>query len=457
MESRRHPTIFHIDIDAFFASVEEALCPALKGKPVIVGGLPNDRGVVSCPNYEARRLGVKTAMPLSKAYGLAPNAMFIRGNYRSYEKYSRSFIEILHNFSPLVQAVSLDEAFLDADGCLHFWNDDPQVMANAIKRTVFEELKITVSIGVASNKLCAKVASDYSKKIARECAGGKVLPPNGLLVVDVGKEKEFLSPLPVSALPGIGKRTARALEDLGINSVGDLSQTSVDLLKKIFGVVGIYLHNAANGVGGSELATARREQRSISRSTTFGQDSNDQEFIISVIFYLSERVAHALREEGAAASTIVFKLRYSDGAPLHGYKRPSTHEDRRFVTYQKNRTLEEPTDSEFDIATAAFSLFKGLWLHGVNVRLVGVGVMNISGKCDQLDMFDSLKAKRSNLLESIDRIRKKFGYRSIYFGMIERLGTGLHDGRRLHAEPPPHFGIREWQTSEMDGLNLRQK
>ncbi|MCL4539300.1 MAG: DNA polymerase IV [Bacteroidetes bacterium] len=454
MESRRHPTIFHIDIDAFFASVEEALCPALRGKPVIVGGLPNDRGVVSCPNYEARKLGVKTAMPLSKAYSLAPNAMFVRGSYKSYEKYSRRFMEVLNDFSPLVQAVSLDEAFLDADGCLHFWNGDPRVMANAIKRAVFEELKITVSIGVASNKLCAKVASDYSKKLARESAGGKILPPDGLLIVGAGREKEFLSPLPVSAIPGIGKRTAAALQDLGIRSVRDLAQSSPDLLRKIFGVVGTYLHNAANGIGASALATGRREPRSISRGTTFGQDSNDENFITSVIFYLSEKVAHALRKEGATASTVVFKLRYSDGAPLNGYRTPGANADRRFVTYQKNSTLEEPTDSEFEIAAAAFSLFKKLWLQGVKVRLVGVGVMNVSGKCDQLNLFDSLKTKRSNLLKGIDSIRDKFGYNSIYFGMIDRLGTDYDIRHR--ADMQTENGIAEHPFNGMDAVDLRQ-
>lgn len=431
----------HIDIDAFFASVEEALCPALRGKAVVVGGLPNERGVVSCPNYEARRLGVRTAMPLSRAFGLAPNAIFVRGNYRSYEQYSRRFMEILHDFSPVVRAVSLDEAFLDANGCLHFWDGDPREMATAIKRAVFEELKITVSIGIASNKLCAKVATDFSKQNAGESAGGTVLPPDGLFMVPIGKEKEFLAPLPVSALPGIGKRTAETLLNIGIDTVRKLSYANMDTLKRIFGVVGEHLYNAANGFGDDRLVAETGGPKSVSRSMTFGQDSNDQGFISSVIFYLSEKVARAVREEGTAASTVILKLRYSDGAPLHGYRMGSARADRRFVTYQKNRTLDGPSDSELEIAATAFSLFKILWLRGMKVRLIGVGVTNIVTKCDQLELFSTTKAKHTTLLEGMDRIRKKFGYSSIYFGITDNLGRVADKGLYRHKEPGPRSEI----------------
>lgn len=444
MDREKYPTIFHIDIDAFFASVEEALCPALKGKPIIVGGLPNERGVVACPNYEARKLGVKTAMPLSKAYSIAPNAIFMKGNFKNYEKFSRRFIEILHDFSPAVQAVSLDEAFLDANGCLHFWDYEPRSLAMAIKGAIWNELKITVSIGIASNKLCAKVASDYSKKFARGADQGVALPPNGLFAVPIGEEKDFLAPLPVSALPGIGKRTTEALEALGINTILDLSNTSIDVLKQIFGVVGIYLHDAANGIGDGNLSEDHRDAKSISRSTTFSEDSNNEEFISSVFFFLSEKVAHALREDKLTASTVVVKLRYSDGAPLHGYRTASPYANRRFVTYQKNYTLEEPTNSEFEIASTAFALFKSLWLracvperlparsvlrnastsacrHGIKVRLVGVGVTNIRKECGQLNLFRQSKMKQIDLLVGIDKIREKFGYHSVYFGIIDQM------------------------------------
>jgi DNA polymerase-4 len=445
MDHDKYPRILHIDIDAFFASVEEALCPALKGKPVIVGGLPNERGVVACPNYEARKLGVKTAMSLSHAYSIAPAAIFMRGNYKNYEKYSRRFVEILHDFSPVVQAVSLDEAFLDADGCLHFWNYEPRNLAMAIKRAISEELKITVSIGIALNKLCAKVASDYSKKMAKGTDHGTSSSPNGLFVVSVGEEKNFLAPLPVSALPGIGKRTTEALESLGIDTVRKLSNVDLDSLKKIFGVVGIYLHNAANGIGSSEISENGRDAKSISRSTTFSEDSNDENFISAVIFYLSEKVARALRRDKLAASTIVMKLRYSDGAPLLGYGMKCPYANRRFVTYQKNYTLEDPTNSEFEIASTAFALFKSLWLQGIKVRLVSVGVTNITSECVQLDLFRQSRIKQADLLEGIDKLREKFGYHSVYFGIIEKVGSAV-----IRHSTYSNLNINEREKSESD-------
>ncbi len=438
MDSDKYPTIMHIDVDAFFASVEEALCPSLRGKPVVVGGLPGDRGVVACPNYEARKLGVRTAMPLAKAYALAPNAIFMRGSHRTYAEYSRRFMEILHDFSPIVMPVSLDEAYVDVNGCLHFWDYDPGVLAVAIKRAVFDELKISVSIGIASNRVTAKVASDYSKKLARaEMDKRKETgPPNGLLVVPIGMEREFLAPLPVSAIPGIGRRTAETLETLGIPTVDGLAKTDVKLLERVFGVVGIYLHEAANGKGRRDLSEDERDAKSISRSTTFSEDSSDQEFISSVFFHLSEKIARELRENRQMASTVTVKMRYSNGAPLLGYRKGSAAADRRFVTYQKSYTLDEPTNSEFEIASAGFSLFKSLWLEGTKVRLIGIGVTNIRKDCSQPDLFESRKVRQADLLDSLDRIRTKFGYHSIYFGIVNRLDDGYDSdprGFNLHS------------------------
>lgn len=423
MDSDVYPTVFHIDIDAFFASVEEALCPALRGKPVVVGGLPNQRGVVSCPNYEARALGVKTAMPIARAYALAPNAAFVRGSHRTYEKYSRRFMEILHDFSPAVRAVSLDEAFLDANGCLHFWNNDPGAMALAIKKAVYDELKITVSIGISSNRVCAKVASDHSKVIARAGMESRKQtgPPNGLLIVPRGGEKEFLAPLPVSVIPGIGKRTAGALDSIGIHTVGRLAATDQATLNRIFGITGTYLHEAANGIGSREISEEGHEAKSISRSTTFSSDSADAGFIFSVFFYLSEKIARELRSDGLTASTVNVRMRYSDGAPLLGYRKAGGGADRRFVTYQKSLTLEEATDSEFEISSVGYSLFKSLWLDGTKVRLVGIGVTNIKNAFRQTDLFTRDRERHSDLLHGIDSIRRKFGDRSVYFGVTGEL------------------------------------
>jgi DNA polymerase IV len=430
----------HVDIDAFFASVEEALCPALRGKPVIVGGLPSGRGVVACPNYEARKLGVRTAMPISKAYSLAPDAVFMKGSYGTYAKYSRRFMEILNDFSPVVRPVSLDEAYVDIDGCLHLWGGSPIALAAAVKRAVSGELGISVSIGISSNRICAKVATDYSKKIARAemDSRNETGPPDGLFVVALGGEKDFLAPLPASSIPGIGRRTAETLGSLGVSTVGDLARMDVETLKKIFGVVGLYLHEAANGRGRREIGDGEHDAKSISRSTTFAEDSDDEEFISSVFFYLSEKIARELRENGEAASTVTVRMRYSDGAPLLGYGKGNPVGDRRFVTYQKSYTLSEATNSEFEIASAGFSLFSSLWLKGTKVRLVGVGVTNIREERRQLDLFPASERRQSGLLNGVDKIRRKFGYHSIYFGIVDHLGEkyGADDrGFNLHSPP----------------------
>ncbi len=425
-ERDRYPTIFHINVDAFFASVEVALNPDLAGKAVIVGGLSTDRGVVACPNYEARKLGVKTAMPISAAYSLAPDAVFIRGSYRTYENYSRRFIKILEDFSPNVRAASLDEAYLDANGCLHFWDFQPRLLASEIKRAISDELKITVSIGVASNKLCAKVASDYSKK-TRDTAS-KSGPPDGLYIVDLGSEKDFLAPLPVSSIPGIGRRTTEVLNDIGITTVGALAGYDKKSLHEIFGLVGEFLYRAANGLGDRIISSEAGHAKSISRSTTFGEDSDDEDFILSTIFTLSESVASELRDGRLAATTINVKMRYSHGTPILGFSEKRRFTDRQFVTYQKDFTVREPTNSEFEITSVAFELFKSLWLPGKKVRYVGVRVSNIREEKSQLDIFRADHDKRRDLLFDIDKIRGKFGYDSVYFGIAK-----LADNRRAAA------------------------
>lgn len=447
MDREKYPTIFHIDIDAFFASVEEALCPELKGKPLVVGGLPNERGIVSCPNYEARRLGVKTAMSISQAFRIAPNATFVRGHYREYERYSRRFIEILRDFSPVVQPVSLDEAFLDSNGCLHFWNFEPGKLAGAIKSSIRNELKITVSIGIASYKLCAKVASDFSKNPNEGSRGRESAAPDGLFIVPLGGETEFLAPLPVSAIPGIGMRTAEAMKQIGIRTVGDLASTNPDSLKNRFGVVGTLLHDAANGLGNYELPIHQRDARSISRSTTFAEDSADIGYISSIFFLLSEKIAASLRKLNLTASTITTRMRYSHGAPLLGFPNRSSPDmaqddraERGFVTYQKSHTVADSTNSEFEIASAAMELFEKLWLNGSEVRYVGIEVTGLREECVQFDLFGQARMKKADLLKGIDLLRDKFGYDSIYFGIVDRLERKCVDDHHGIAMHPPLDG-----------------
>lgn len=391
------PTILHLDLDAFFASVEEVLNPALRGKVVIVGGSPTGRGIVACPNYAARKLGVKTAMPASRAVKLAPHAVFVRGNYDQYSAFSKRFFKILNDFSPAVKPVGLDEGFLDARGCLHFWNNDVETMARAIKDRVKKELGLAVSIGVASNTIVAKVASDARK-------------PDGLCIVADGEEKEFLAPMPAGAIPGIGKVTSEALAALGVNTVHDLAQIDESLLRRVFGVGGGFMYRAARGEAGHDrledstmhgFGEAGEIQKSISRDRTFEADTDDPGFIRGALWQLSEHVASTLRKDHAAARTITIKLRYSD---MH--------------TVQRSKTLCEATDSEFAIFECVDALLEQAWFRRTRIRLIGVGAGNLQEEWAQFDLFNTRRTKQLLLGRSLDRIRKKFGEKSVWFGIV---------------------------------------
>lgn len=371
--------------------------PALRGKPLIVGGSPDGRGIVACPNYEARKLGVKTAMPLRRAVKLAPNAVFLRGDYDQYSAYSARFFKILDDFSPVVRPAGMDEGFLDARGCLHFWNNSPETMARAIKERVRRELGLAVSIGVATNTMVAKVASDARK-------------PDGLCIVPAGTEREFLAPMPVGAIPGVGTATIETLSGLGVNTVRDLAQFDESLLCRVFGVAGTFLYHAARGEAGhtrlEENATrgfgqAGEVQKSMSRDHTFGEDVDDVAFIRGALFHQCEKVAATLRKEHLSARTLTLKLRYSDMA-----------------TVQRGRTLREPTDSEFAIFRAADELLERTWTRRARIRLVGVAASNLQGEWAQFDLFNARRTKELLLGRSLDKIRGKFGDKAVWWGIV---------------------------------------
>lgn len=384
------PSVLHLDLDAFFASVEEALHPELRGKPLIVGGMPNERGIVSCPNYEARKLGVRTAMPLVRAARLAPKANFVRGDFAQYRAYSERFFAILNDFSPVVAPLGLDEGFLDAHGCLHFWNGSVETMARAIKERVRRELGLIVSIGAASNTLCAKVASDARK-------------PDGLCIVPDGGEREFLAPMPVGAIPGVGKATTEALAGLGVSTVRDLAQFEESLLRRVFGVTGSFLYHAARGEGHGLAPPEERDAKSISRDHTFREDLDDVALVRGSLFRSCERVAATLRRDGMAARTVTVKLRYSDMA-----------------TVQRGRTLDEATDSEFALFACAESLLEIAWSRRARVRLVGVHVSNLQAARAQFDLFNTRHTKELLLGRSLDKIRGKFGEKAVWWGIVVR-------------------------------------
>jgi DNA polymerase-4 len=376
--------ILHIDLDAFFVSVEQTLAPQLRDKPVIVGGRPDRRGVVASASYEARAFGIRAGMPLAQAYRLCPKAIFLQGSFPAYRDASERFMEILADFSPCLEPAGLDEAYLDITGCEA--HGTPHHLALRIKERVKKELRLIASVGMASCKVVAKIASDLGK-------------PDGLVEVAAGKEKEFLAPLPVASLPGVGKRTEQALKAIGIRTIGQLAALPPEAIKIRLGAAGVMIQHYANGIDNREVEPPG-EAKSISRETTFFEDTLDRAFLLAILRYLCERVGAELRQEGKHARTITLKLRYAD-----------------FETITRRISSKEATDADEVIFAGAVGLLEqALARKRKLVRLVGVGVSNLIGYGKQLNLLDSRPQRLSHLDKAIDRIRNKYGFTSIQTG-----------------------------------------
>ncbi len=374
----------HLDLDSFFASVETALRPELRGTPVCVGGQRGGRGIVTCPNYEARAYGVRTAMSVRAAEQLLPStAVFLRGNHRLYGEYSRRVMAILESYAPDVRQKSIDEALMEVSGCLHFWGHDPVRMARAIKDRIREETDLTISAGLAPNPLCAKIAAGLRK-------------PDGLVLIRHGQVRGTLAPLPVDIVPGIGKKTAPRLRMRGIFTVGDLIAQAPER----DGWLGSLLHALLDESDDREHGDHQAEEHSISRDRTFGQDTADREQIESTLFMLTERCCKTLRAEGLAASTVTVKVRYAD-----------------FTTVQKQETLPSAVVNEEQIFVAVRVLLDDLLPPWRFVRLVGVKVSNLSPLEGQQLVLDGGETERLyQLHQEVDALQKKFGEKSVRWG-----------------------------------------
>jgi DNA polymerase-4 len=376
--------ILHIDLDAFFVSVEQALAPQLHGKPVVVGGRPDRRGVVASASYQARAFGIRAGMPLAQAYRLCPEAIFLQGSFPAYRDASEKFMEILADFSPCLEPAGLDEAYLDITGCET--HGMPRQLALRMKERVRKELKLVASVGIASCKVVAKIASDLGK-------------PDGLVEVAAGQEKKFLAPLPVASLPGVGKKTEQALKAMGIKTISQLATLPLASVKNRLGVAGMMIHHYANGIDDRELEPVG-EAKSISRETTFAEDTLDIVLLQGILRYLCERVGAELRQEGKHARTITLKLRYSD-----------------FETTTRRISSREATDADEVIFGGAVKLLdQALARKRKLVRLIGVGVSNLVGYGKQLNLLDSRLQRLAHLDKAIDRIRNKYGFTSIQTG-----------------------------------------
>jgi DNA polymerase-4 len=376
---RTSPTILHVDLDAFFAAVEQRDRPELRGRPVIVGGDPRARGVVSAASYEARVFGVRSAMPLRTAAALCPGGVFLPVDGAKYRRASRLVMEILGRFTPLLEQVSIDEAFLDVAGTEALFGP-PQSIAGQIKAAIRDEVGLTASVGVATTKLVAKVASDLRK-------------PDGLVVVPPGGEAAFLAPLAITRLWGVGEQTRAALAEHGVRTIGDLAALPVDALVRRLGAHGAALHERALGIDPSPVI-GEIAAKSVSHEHTFDVDTADAEVIERTLLALSEGVASRLRAGGVRASTVAVKIR-----------------DSTFHTVTRQRTLPEPTDLADPIFRTALDLVRPE-ARGRRIRLLGVGAHGL-GEPAQLGLFASEDPRRRRAVEAQDAIRRKYGSRAL--------------------------------------------
>lgn len=376
-------TYFHVDMDAFFVSVEELFDPSLKGKPVVVGGRPNERGVVSAASYAARKFGVHSAMPLRTAYKLCPQAIFVDGHPDRYRESSQQVYEVLHSFSPLVEMASIDEAYVDMSGTERLYGP-PLKAAHRLHERMKEVTRLNCSIGIAASRLVAKISSDQAK-------------PNGILWVISGQEAQFLAPLDVRKVPGVGKVTEKNLHTLGIRKVGDLARLDDAFLEERFGKWGLALAGKSRGEdAGGWYDTEIGENsgpKSVSHEHTFSEDTADLAKLESTLARLSEMVGRRLREHKLHARTIQLKLRYSD-----------------FSTITRAHSVTRPTQLDTELFAEIRELFHRNWKTGAAVRLLGVNASSFEESTEQMDLLGEDQHDRwTQALAAADRLRDKFG------------------------------------------------
>jgi DNA polymerase-4 len=398
-------TIFHVDMDAFFVSVEELYDPSLKGKAVVVGGQRHERGVVSAASYEARKSGVHSALPLRTAAKLCPHAIFVNGHPERYRESSEKVYRVLTTFSPQVEMASIDEAYLDMTGTARL-HGPPLKAAHKLHQRMKEETQLNCSIGIGSSRLIAKVSSAQAK-------------PNGVLWIVPGQEPKFLAPLDVRKIPGVGKVTESRLHRLGVKKVGDLSRLEESELEQRFGKWGLALAGKARGedAGGwfdAEVG-ADSDAKSISHEHTYSEDTGDSNQLEATLMRLCEMVGRRLREATFYTRTIQLKLRYQD-----------------FTTITRAHTSPTATQLDGEIFEQVRALFRNHWTPGRQVRLLGVQASSFETKEEQIDLLEGGRQQRwRDALAAADRLRDRFGESSV------KLAAGMKGGfrERTHENP----------------------
>jgi DNA polymerase IV len=378
-------SILHVDMDAFFVSVELLDRPELRGKPVIVGGQPDQRGVVSAASYEARKYGIQSAMPLRTAAKLCPHAVFLECRHHLYSEWSDRVAAILGKYSPVVEMASVDEAYLDLAGTERIFGP-PFAAAHALLREITATTGLPCSAGLARTRLVAKVASDQAK-------------PRGLLWVPAGSEETFLAPLGVRRIPGIGKVTEAALQAAGIETVRQLAAATQENLEGKFGRWGTALHRKARG-GDTYEFLEDAEPKSISHNQTFSFDTNDRAALDATLSLLTQKSMKRLRDAGLSASTVTLTIRYAG-----------------FETITRARTLREPTHLDPIVLEAVNKLFDRNWDRSRKVRLLGVALTSFTHGGEQLDLLDAARREKlERVAQAADKLRDRFGFSKVQFG-----------------------------------------
>lgn len=377
--------ILHLDLDAFFCAVEEQLNPSLKGKAIAVGGQPDQRGVVASASYPARKFGVRSAMPMSQAVRLCPDLIIVPQTRGAYSDRSKAIMALLRDTTPYVEPLSIDEAFLDVT----ILPDSISTIAQDLRARINQELDLPCSLGGATSKLLAKTANTIGKS-----QQPKDKPPNTILIVPVGEEKQFLAPLPIRQLWGVGPKTAQSLEKLGLRTIGDIARWSEDELSARFGKLGRDIWNRANAIDYRPVETSV-ESKSISKEITFTTDVSDEAKLKRTIRRLSDGVGRQTRKSSLYGSTVKIKLRWSD-----------------FTTLTRQMTLNNPTDRDDEIFTCAVELFDKFWIKNKPVRLIGVGLTGFLEEPNrQLSLWDNPEEEQQadDLQSTLDKLKDKFG------------------------------------------------
>ena len=375
--------IIHLDLDAFFCSVEELLDPSLKGKAFAVGGSPSGRGVITSASYAARMHGVRSAMPTREALKIFPELLLVRSGYHHYSQYSDKVMDILRDTTPIVEQVSIDEAFLDV-------SDMPQPIASIaqdLQKRVMQETGLPCSLGCASSRLVAKMANDFGKKQVKTGRS-----PQKITVVEPGTEEEFMAPLDIQALWGVGPKTAAHLRQRGITTIGRLAALGDADLKNYFGHHGESMRRRAKGIDNTPIYPESGDPKSVSNEMTFHEDQDDEVGLLKILRGLSEKVGSRLRKAGLAGSVVQIKIRYAD-----------------FSTYTRQTSMKECTNLDQEIYDEAQRLFLKHWQSGRPVRLLGVGVSSLDKPHRQLALWDDQSSKKEELTKAVDDLRERFG------------------------------------------------